>query len=95
MADLTTREGLSRLLTITDHKRDFSGDRLVGKLVGPLGDEVQVGATFGEPVGEEIIMNLSFDGVPEGTYQLQVCGPDEILFPADDRTFQVEVLNGC
>jgi len=95
MADLVTRQGLSRLLTITDHKRDFSTDRLVAELVRPLGGAEQIGATFGEPVGKEIVVNLSFDEVPRGVYTLRVCGSDEIVFPVDDQTFEVQVLEGC
>lgn len=95
MSDLTTRQGLSRVLTLTDHKRDFSDDRLVAELVPPLGDAEQVGATFGEPVGKEITINLSFDEVGTGIYTLRVCGPDDIVFPVDDQTFEVQVLDAC
>ena len=93
MSDLITRQGRSRLLTITDHKRDFSDDRLLAELVRPLGGALQAGATFGKPVGEEIVVNLSFDET--GIYTLRVCGPDDIVFPVDDQTFEVQVLDAC
>ena len=95
MADLDTRQGLSRLLTVTDHKRDYSGERLEAILVDSLGGETVVGSALGEPVGEDILINLSFDDVPTGSYQLQVCSPDEIVFPADERTFTIYVHEGC
>jgi len=94
-ADLVTRQGLSRLLTITDHKRDYSGDRLNAKLLDFTGGETQVGSTFGESPGTAIPMNINFASVPVGHYRLRVCGPTEIVFPPDDRTFTIEIKEGC
>jgi len=95
MADLVTRQGLARLLTITDHKRDYSGDRLNAKLLDFTGAETQVGSTLGEPSGTDITMNLSFDGVSVGHYRLRVCGPMDIVYPSDDSTFTIEIKEGC
>jgi len=95
MADLHTRQGLDRLLTVTDHKRDYSGERLEATLVGLLSNETVVGSSLGEPVGTDILINLDFDGVADGSYELKICSPDEIVFPADERTFTVQVHPGC
>ena len=95
MADLHTRQGLDRLLTVTDHKRSYDGERLTATLVDLLGGEVEVGSSLGEPVGTDILINLDFDGVAEGSYELKVCSPDEIVFPPDERTFTVQVHPGC
>jgi len=46
-------------------------------------------------VGADIPINLNFDGVAVGHYELQVCSPEEIVFPADDTTFTIHVQEGC
>lgn len=95
MPDLVTRQGLSRLLTITDHNRDFSGKQLTAKLLDFTGEETQVGSALGEPPGTPIPLNVNFASVPAGHYHLRVCGPTEIVFPPDDTTFTVQIKEGC
>jgi hypothetical protein len=96
MAGLAVRQTQDRLLAISNDNADTSGKQVEAKL--KRGEELTiVGSSQGAPVGDKITINLSFapGEVGVGFYMLFVCTDDRVIFPIDDTTFTVRVLESC